>query len=357
MFHRVVGGRPARALVRRASLVALALSLTLSSTAASADPTPDHVAGARAAATEGNKAFSENRFQDALDLFKRAESLLHAPTHLLMIARSHAALGHLVAARESYRALVHETLAPTAHQAFRDAQAAAKKELEALEPRVPTLLVKLSDPSAKDVVVTMDGEPLPAALVGIARPVDPGEHKVSARGETTAADEQTITVLEGGKMELVLRLHPAPKLTPDQGPKNDATTMPPTAEPADPTLSYVGYSALGIGGAGVIVGSVFLGLGFATRSDADAAYERCGSEACVEGSAGQKETDDFDDDANLQQTVGVVALSVGGAAAVTGLVLVLIAPSDEAAADASAPEVSVRPRVGPTWLGVSGTFQ
>jgi hypothetical protein len=221
------------------------------------------------------------------------------------------------------------------------------------------LLVKLSDSSAKDVVVTMDGEPLPAALVGIARPVDPGEHKVSARGEATAADEQTITVPEGGKMELELRLHPAPKLTPDQGPKKDATSIPPATEPADPTLSYVGYSALGIGGTGVIVGSVFLGLGFATRSDADAAYERCGSEACVEGSAGQKETDELDADANLQQTVGVVALAVGGAAAVTGLVLVLIAPSDEGAGDATdrgAPGVSLRPSIGPSWLGVSGTF-
>src|SRR5512146_2478764 len=57
--------------------------------------------GARAAAVEGAKAFSEKRWADAIDFFKRAESLVHAPPHLLYMARAQAQIGQLVEAREN----------------------------------------------------------------------------------------------------------------------------------------------------------------------------------------------------------------------------------------------------------------
>jgi len=340
----------------RKTAVALLLSAGLfvvAAPASAAEPTPEEVAGARAAATEGNKAYSEKRYKDSLDLFQRAESLMHAPTHLLMIARSRSQLGQLVGARESYSAITHETLAANAPKAFRDAQDAAKKELEALEPRVPTIDIKLSDPSAAGVVVTMDGTEVPAALIGIARPVDPGEHTLSARGEVVAADEKSVHVDEGGHVDVVLTLHAAPKLGGDDAPKPPPKPTLPAPEPADPTLSYVGYAGLGVGGAGLIVGGVFLGLGFATRGDADDAYVACGSEACVRGRAGQKKVDELDGDANTKQTVGVIALAAGGAVAVTGLILVLVAPSD---AGPDATEASITPFVGPGSVGLSGTF-
>lgn len=339
----------------RARRLAVAFVISIAALAvapsAFAEPTPDQIAGARAAATEGNKAFAEKRYKDSLDLFQRAESLLHAPTHVLMIARSNVELGHLVAAREAYRSITHETLAPTAPQGFRSAQDAANKELPILEPRVPSILVKLSDPAAKDVVVTMDGTAMPAALVGLAKPVDPGDHKLSARGEVVAADEQTVHVDEGGHIEVVLALHPAPNLGgngEDKGPKQG----PIVVEPADPTLSIVGYTALGVGGAAVIAGGVFLGLGFAKRGEADDAYEACGAENCVRGSQGQKTTDALDADANTPLTAGTIALVAGGAIAVTGLVLVLVAPGDEA----SVTDAAVMPFVGPGMAGVRGRF-
>jgi len=51
-------------------------------------------AGARTLATEGAQAFNESRFKDAVDLFSKAESLVHAPPHLLFMARAHAKLEH-----------------------------------------------------------------------------------------------------------------------------------------------------------------------------------------------------------------------------------------------------------------------
>src|SRR5262245_32455278 len=79
-------------------------------------------AGARTLATEGAAAFNEGRFKDAVDLFSKAESLVHAPPHLLFMARAHAKLGHFVKAREAYWKIIKEPLAPNAPQAFKDAQ-------------------------------------------------------------------------------------------------------------------------------------------------------------------------------------------------------------------------------------------
>jgi hypothetical protein len=47
-------------------------------------------AGARTMATEGAKAFAAQRWSEAIDLFTRAEALVHAPSHLLFLARARA---------------------------------------------------------------------------------------------------------------------------------------------------------------------------------------------------------------------------------------------------------------------------
>src|SRR3954447_10375848 len=91
--------------------------------AAFAQASAEAKAGARAAATQANAAFAKKLYGEALDLFLRAESLLHAPTHLLMIARTQVAMGQLMRARESYEALVRENLPASAPGVFKAAQA------------------------------------------------------------------------------------------------------------------------------------------------------------------------------------------------------------------------------------------
>src|SRR5258706_13864956 len=114
-------------------------------------------AGARTLATEGAQAFNEGRFKDAVDLFTKAESLVHAPPHLLFMARAHAKLGQFVKAREAYLKIIKEQLAPNAPQAFRDAQSAADEERKQVEPHIGKLLVKVEGAdAAKDLSVALD---------------------------------------------------------------------------------------------------------------------------------------------------------------------------------------------------------
>src|SRR5688572_9853786 len=101
--------------------------------------TDEQRASARSLATEGATAFNEARWKEAVDLFTRAESLVHAPPHLLFLARAHTKLGQFVKAREAYLKIVKETLAPNAPRAFRDAQVSAEQELKEIEPRIGSL--------------------------------------------------------------------------------------------------------------------------------------------------------------------------------------------------------------------------
>ena len=313
--------------------------------------TAEAKAGARAAATQGLDAFAAKRYGEALDLFTRAESLMHAPTHVLMIARAQAALGRLVRARESYVALGRETLAANAPPAFKQAQADGKKELEALEPRVPSIDVKLSDPAAK-VTITMDGEPLPAALVGIPHPVDPGEHVLKAQGDKHVSDEKSVRVEEGGHVVVVLQLRPSADATtgPATPPPSTAPVQdkPEQGPPPGRGLAIAGYVGIGLGVVGVGLGAVFTGLGFAKRGEADDAYTACGA-VCVDGSPGAENVKSLDDDANTKQTIGLVGLIAGGALAATGVTLLVLSPKAD---DKSQTGLSF----GPGSVRVHGTF-
>ncbi len=322
---------------RHAWLTAILLS-TLASTA-HAQPTAEAKAGARAAATQGVTAFDEKRYAEALDLFTRAESLMHAPTHVLMIARAQAALGRLVRARESYTALARETLVEGAPPAFKEAQADGSKELEALEPRVPTIDVKLSDPAAKNVTITMDGTALPAALVGIPHPVDPGKHVLTARGEDVMAEEKSVAVAEGAHVSVVLDLQPAP---------HQDRPLAPGAAPPNRALKIAGFTGIALGAVGIGVGATFIGLGFSKRGAANDAYAACGAAACVRGSAGADEVDALDRNASTKQTVGLVGLVAGGVFAAAGVTLVIVSGRG------SSGETGLV--VGPQSLSLAGTF-
>src|SRR5512145_1200497 len=132
----------------RRSLLPLcfAVAATLLASPASAQTEEDRAA-ARSLATQGISAFNEGRHAEALDLFSRAETLLHAPPHVLYMARAAAKVGQLVRARELYLKLSREELAANAPPAFRDAQAEARDEAKAIEPRLASIVITVKAPA------------------------------------------------------------------------------------------------------------------------------------------------------------------------------------------------------------------
>jgi len=164
-------------------------------------------ATARDAANNGRAAFDAGKYEKAIDYLSRAEQLVHSPTHLLFMARAQAKLGRLVAAHETYLKITRETLAPNAPKAFVSAQDAAEQEQDALDARLPSVTVALQGATtAPDTVVQMDGTALPAAMIGIPLPADPGEHVFKATGPWIASDPVTIKLAEAAKQTVTLKL-------------------------------------------------------------------------------------------------------------------------------------------------------
>ena len=176
----------------------------------------------------------EGRWSDAIDLMSRAEKLVHSPTHLLYLARAQEKLGKLVKAQESYLKITREKLAPNAPAAFHTAQKDAKKELEALTPRIPFVTVAVQGAGPLPVTVTMDGIKVPDALVGVPRPVDPGEHKLQAHAEGMSSSVSTISVSEGSRETVVLTLQPGGAA----GPADTGEQTAPAAGATEPAAEH-----------------------------------------------------------------------------------------------------------------------
>ncbi|MDI3291100.1 hypothetical protein [Polyangium sp. 15x6] len=316
--------------------------------------TAEAKAGARAATEKGTNAFKESRYDEAVDMFLRAESLFHAPTHVLMLARSYVALGKLVLAKEAYLSIVREELAPKAPPAFKLAKIDAQKELADLSPRIPSLQVNTT-PEAKNIVVTIDDKPLPAALLGIPSPIDPGTHVLRATAEGMAAPEKSVTVKEGEKATLVLELAPVANAGP-------ITPAPPPVKPKGPANGreqpsgktspgrIAGVVLMGLGVAGLGAGGVFGGLSLAKRAEADEAFDACGA-GCWGPPADAVRA--LDDDANKKGNLGIIGLAAGGALTITGIVLFVVSKRSPGEAPAKA---LMTPWIGPQGGGVVGRF-
>lgn len=343
--------------ISRGVMLGALLSAGLAAPSAHADPSAEDKAGARAAAERGGAEYKAAHFKEALDLFLRAESLIHAPTHVLMIARTQAALGDIVVAKESYLKITREDLASTAPPAFKRAHGDAEKELKDLEPRIPSINVTVKGAAApKGLVVLMDDKAVPAALVGIPRPVNPGKHAFKATAEGFAAPEKSLSVKEGESLAIALDLQPAaivasgppgtPGVVVDPAHPGPGDQVTPPQQPGNGR--YVGLAMMGVGVVGMVVGGVFSGLYAMKRGEADDAFTKCGV-GCSGAPADAVRA--LDTSANGKGTLGVIGLAAGGALAIGGTVLFVLNRPKAAPAAAR-----VEPWIGYGSAGVSGSF-
>jgi hypothetical protein len=163
-------------------------------------------ATARQVATEGIEFFRAGRYSDALDRLRRAQSLYDAPVHLLYIARSQDKLGQLVEAAENYRLLDHYALPNAAPEAWVAAVDNGRKELAALEPRVPKLRIVTEPKEVPDATVRIDDATVSSAVLGIARPVNPGHHHVEVGRKGGAPVEADVDVAESETKDVSVAL-------------------------------------------------------------------------------------------------------------------------------------------------------
>lgn len=351
-----------------ATCVASALLLGMP-TLAHAESDTDR-AGARASAEAGVAAYNGGQYAEALDLLRRAETLVHAPTHLLYMARAADKLGRLVQAHELYLKLSREPLARDAPRAFVAAQQAALHEVTAIESRLPYLTVTTDLALTNGSKLTLDDRVIPNVLIGIPFPVDPGNHIIVATSATGQSGEPAnVTLAESKREQVTVKVPNQTAASPTlpaashlQVASQPQPTSSPTtaATPADLDANsqrrkgpsaIVAYSAIGVGVVGAVMGTVFLMQRGSKQSDANGAYNDCKTRYC--GPTDINRFTQLDKDAATAGTIAAVSYGVGTAALTAGLYLLLTGHAKRTTALQTPTFI---PYVGLTQAGASVRF-
>lgn len=210
----------------------------------------------------------------------------------------------------------------------------ARERAQGLAPRLPRLTIELERTEA-GIEIERDGSVVPAALVGQAVPVDPGEHVVVARAP--GHDERTIRVkLAEAEQTKVKIAALAPSTT-----HHHVHERP---KPGVRPQVVIGITTLAFGVAAVAVGA---GTGGAALSKMSQARSLCQNANAGTGCSSKALA--LQDDARPLSTVSTIGFVVGGAAIATGLTVWLTAPSAPKANTASLV-------VSPSSLMLEGTW-
>jgi hypothetical protein len=308
-------------LVRKVSTWGVAVCLLGGAPEAVAQ-TDQERAAARSAAKEGISAYHEQNFEEALRYLRNAESVIHAPTHLLFIARSQVGLGQFVEALETYQKIAVEKLPSNAPQAFVEAREAAVAEMPSVEERIGKLVLKVSasdGSNLQNLVVTLNGANLPPALVGTPTPVNPGKVKVSIAAHRMQLFESEIDVGEGKKEKLVVSLKPG-KADPSEATMTAPDAAEPGTEPRAAGRSTAGWAFVVSGGAVFGTGAVLGAFSLKQLGNARSDDTLCGrDDQCTKAGWDKVES------ARLMSIVGDISMGVGLAA--TGVGIYLLATS------------------------------
>jgi hypothetical protein len=244
-----------------------------------------------------------------------------------------------------------------------DRERIARNRVDELASKLPKLVVYIE---SKDEGLELRRDGVAMLFSDQGKPIilDPGEHQLEARAPGKKTWETTVEVPPQGKtVEVTVppleALAPPSMGVPLEAPPSNSVSpqvtlvnaqMEPRRDTTTPSSSqkYLAYTAGGIGIVGVTLGSIF---GLRVLSKNDQADSICpSSEHC--STDDQTRFDKTINDAKRERTYAFVGFGVGGAALVTGAVLLLTAPKPDSAAWHVSPAV----QSGHLGATLEGTF-
>jgi hypothetical protein len=337
-------GRFAR-LVAACSLGLVVMMATARGLAAS-DPSAEDRTTARELALEGHNALQAGDYALAVDRFSRADHLVHAPTILVDLGRSYIGLGRLVQAHETFQQVIREGVAADAPAPWHKALQAAKEEDARLKPRLAWVTIRVEGADTPNV--QLDGEPLPAASLGVKRAVDPGHRSVTAGAEGFFQAMGSLDLAEGEASELRLVLRRDPSYVPPKKKEPSRPRQVIVVHEAQPRVNTPAYVAYGIGAGGVILGGVSSALMFKARAELQRRPE-CQNRLCV------NPPPEVVSEVSTYRTFGWLAgvgWGVAVAGAGVGTYFLLSRPSKARAYRTT----TLSAQLSPGYVGLSGSF-
>lgn len=316
--------------------------LTLSFIAVTSFVTPSVTLGqtktevemARNLMDEGDAKLERGDARGALLSYRAAHTLMNVPTTGIEVARVEAKLGKLVEARKVAREVVLIPVKPHEPKPFVDARSDAQLLADALETRIPRLIIVTQGAAASaQLEIKIDGRTVSNEDARAPIAVDPGKHEVSVAVPGSEPEIETVTVAETEKRTVTF---------------GDGSSSGSEDKPARRTspLVYVGF---GLGGVGLVVGAVTGAISLSRASDVETI---CPGGACANQGALDKATPVNESAfalanvSNVAFAAGVIGVGLG----VTGLLL--------SGREAKKPETAstLRVFVGPNGAMLRGTF-
>jgi hypothetical protein len=308
---------------------------------------------ARAQLRQGYALKQQGKCKEAVPFLQESARLDRQPKTLLNLGDCELALGQLGAAQTHFV----EARDLARQQGNNALRTIGEKRLQDVEKRMPRLTIELAKDAPADTVVLRDGVEVGAVSLRSALPIDTGRHVVVARGGGFERQfEITLAEGENRKLEItpiggkaiappVVAAVDKPAAAPTEAQKKEATRNSafkiegPTGDRAESGggggQRTIGYVTLGLGAVGLGAGGFFAARTYSKRNEL---ADMCTAESpCDDVQAelyeNKKET------ANNARMLSIVGFGVGGAAAITGLILVLTAPKSTSSAWQVAPAI------------------
>ncbi|NUP04447.1 MAG: hypothetical protein HOW73_00110 [Polyangiaceae bacterium] len=288
---------------------------------------PEERARALTLADEGARLFDRGDFNGAREKFEQAEQIAPIPPFSFQRGRALEKLGRWVEAHALYEKVATAALAVDAPAPYIVAKRDAEKAMQALGPKLPRITVTTAGGLAAEVF--FDGRSVGEAGP-TARPADPGEHIIEARGQGGTLGRRTIQINAGETMSVELKLSSAPE------PNVAAASKGPSL------WTILGYVGMGVGGASLLVATATGIPAIVMKSDLE--------DACPNGRCPPSQFETLDTYDALRWTAG--ATLIGGLViAGAGVTSFLLAPEQGIFG------TSVKAEVGVSSFRLSVSFQ
>ncbi|APR84761.1 Hypothetical protein A7982_10110 [Minicystis rosea] len=303
--------------LRCASIVASLVfaAIAIAPVPAGAQATKD-LSAARKAFREGEEAEAKGDNETALARFRAALAVKETPQIHLRVGAIEEKLGKLRDALASYQHGLDLAAALPA------VAKVAREQIDALAPRIPTVVVSIAKPPP-GLVVTLDGAPLAAASFGAPQPIDPGAHRIHAEAPGRAARDESFTVVERSSARVDLDLAPIVATAP-------GTTSPPSSK-------VPGVIAAGGGAAALVAGAILVGISVGRDSGIDVQCGGADRQRCPLSKKDQIESDVRAINAMRFSGLGVTVLGAASVAIGTYLLVNATKPPPSVGAVTFAP--------------------
>jgi hypothetical protein len=297
---------------------------------------------ARTLMDDGDRKTEARDDAGALRSYRAADGIMHVPSTGIEVAKTLARLGQLIEARDAALALIRLPRAEPEPPPFVAARAEAERLAASLAARIPALALQVTGLAAGEApVVRVDGEAVTPEALPLPRKANPGPHHVVASAAGREDVVRDVRLSEGQTAPVELAFGPALSAAPVAPlPPAVLPSLPPESPPASRSPGVATWTSLGVGAAGLVVGTV---VGVLELSRASTVKGQCQGNACPASARGDL------NDANTLATISDVAFGVGLAGAALGAVFYFTAPT-----------APVRPSVGLVpgggRVGVGGSF-